>query len=170
MEIKHENTNLNANRLILHRIYVKSSSFESYALKLDGFQNLVNPIAEMQILSNNYAQDNSIYQVILGLKIEAKHQGNLIWRLQLEQAGFYTIENFDEEERVAVMNGFCMNQLYNYASTVVTNAVVQGGFAPLYLQSMDFRQMYEDKQKESQKVDSLSLVERAQILSKEMVN
>jgi preprotein translocase subunit SecB len=154
MEHQTESENADATRLILHRVYVKNSSFESFGLNLNTIQNPVQPTLEMQVFANVYAQENNLHQAVLGLTIQAKHQADVIWKIQLEQAGFYTLEGFSEEQQKTILNGFCMNQLYAHTGPVVTQMVVQAGFAPIYLQPMDFHQLYVQQQQKEKAIAS----------------
>ena len=95
-----------------------------------------------------YEQGDHTQQAVLGLKIEAKHKGDLVWKLQLEVAGFYTLEGFSEEQQKDILHGYCMNQLYSHAAVIATQMVTQGGFVPIYLQPMDFNKMYQQRKKE----------------------
>ncbi len=101
----------------------------------------------MQVFANIYPQENAVHQAVLSLKIQAKYQTDVLWKIQLEQAGFYMLEGFSEEQQKTILNGFCMNQLYVYAGPVVNQMVVQAGFAPIYLQPMDFHQLYQQQKK-----------------------
>jgi preprotein translocase subunit SecB len=149
MNVDAQTENVPKSQLILHRIYLKNSSFESFSVSMASIQNPIQPMVDMQVFANAYPQENNTHQAILGLKIEAKNQGNLIWRLQLETAGFYTLEGFNEEQQKDILHGYCMGQLYSHAMVIVTQMVVQGGFLALYLQPMDFNKMYQDKKKEA---------------------
>ncbi len=149
MNTQDSHENLNSSRLNLHRIYVKNSAFESFSVNKATLENPPQTLLEMQVFANAYAQENNVHQAVLGLKIDAKQNGDLIWRLQLETAGFYTLEGFSEDQAKDLLHGYCMNQLYNHAAVVVTQMVVQGGLLPVYLQPMDFNRMYQDKKKES---------------------
>ncbi len=143
------NKSLNEPRLSLHRIYIKNSSFESFSVNMASLKNAVQPMVEMQVFANVYAQENNTHQAVLGLKIEAKHNGDLMWRLNLETAGFYTLEGFNEEQQQDALNGYCMNQLYSHAAVIITQIITQGGFSVFYLQPMDFNRLYQDKKKET---------------------
>jgi preprotein translocase subunit SecB len=145
MDAQPEAKKEDSSRLTLQRIYTKGSSFESFGLNLSLLQNPVQPTLDLKIFSNNYPQENNLYQVILSLKIEAKHQAEVIWRIQLEQSGYYTLEGFSEEQQKDILNGFCLNQLYQYAGPIVNQMVTHAGFAPLYLQPMDFYQLYQQQ-------------------------
>ncbi len=164
-------------QLILHRIYVKNSLFESSAVTLDSFQNPIHPFVEMQVFVNTYAKGDDTHEAVLSLKITAKHDGNQIWRLQLEEAGLYKLESFAEEQKNDILNGFCMGQLYSYANTIVTQMVTQAGFLPLYLQPMDFNRLYQKRKKEDQnkqgiffKKEALSTFEHAGGFSEQVIN
>ncbi len=148
METQSEPKNTDSTRLILNRICTKNSSFESFSLTLNTLQNPVQPMLEMQVFANVYSQENNMHQAVLGLKIQAKYQSDVLWKVQLEQMGFYTAEGFTKEQEEQILNGFCMNQIYSSASPIVTQMVVQAGFAPIYLQPIDFHQLYQRQKKE----------------------
>jgi preprotein translocase subunit SecB len=63
-------------------------------------------------------------------KITAKLSDNLLWRIQLQQAGLYTLKSFEEGIK-RVLNGHCINQLFPYAAATVSAMAVQGGFPPV---------------------------------------
>lgn len=86
-----------------------------------------------------------MYEAILTLHIVVKHEDKTLWSLKLQQAGLYSLLDFTEEQKQNVLNGFCMNQLYPYASVVVNQMIVQGGFAPVYLSLMNFEQLYQQQ-------------------------
>ncbi len=171
MDVQKNHENPNESKLSLHRIYQKNSSFESFSVNVDSLKNpVVSPVLDMQIFANAYAQGNDIHHAVLGLKIDAKHNGDLVWRLQLEMAGFYSLEGFSEEQQRNILNGYCMNQLYSHSAVLVTQMVTQGGFSPIYLQSMDFNRMHQEQKKESLAKESLAREnpESSEILSKRL--
>jgi preprotein translocase subunit SecB len=140
--------NENQPKLSLYRIYLKNNSFETFSVSVASLQNPFQTAIEMQVFSNVYEQVERTHQAVLGLKIEAKHKGDLVWRLQLEVAGFYTLEGFSEEQQKDILHGYCMNQLYSHAAVIATQMVTQGGFVPVYLQPMDFHKVYKERKKE----------------------
>ncbi len=170
MDVQKNHEKPSESKLILHRIYLKNSSFESFSVNVDSLKNAVQPALEMQVFANAYAQDNNIHHVVLGLKIEAKHNGDLVWRLQLETAGFYALEGFSEEQEKDILNGYCINQLYSHAAVLVTQMVTQGGLSAIYLQPMDFNRMYQAQKKQDLSKEALvkENSEPSEILSKRL--
>lgn len=69
----------------------------------------------------------------------------MLWQIKLQQAGLYTLQGLDEEQRKQVLNGFCMNQLYPYACANINHLVVQGGFPAINLLPMDFARLYQEQ-------------------------
>jgi preprotein translocase subunit SecB len=136
-----------APELKVHRLYTKSSLFESANIASTELAT-VQPIIDLQVHANVYPQSlpENAYEVVLTLQITAKHNGALLWRVQLQQAGCYVLTGFTLDAEKAVLNGFCMNQLYPYACAEVSHLAAQGGFGMVYLQPIDFVQKYKEQQ------------------------
>lgn len=129
------------------RIYTKNSLFESTtpASLLHG--NLPPPIVNLEVSADVYPlnKDKGLHEAVLTIHITAKHQDKVLWRIQYQQAGLYRTKGLDEEQEKMMLNGFCMNQLYSYASTEITRLIAQGGFSPTYLDPLNFEQLYRNR-------------------------
>jgi preprotein translocase subunit SecB len=144
--------------MTLHRIYTKGNSFEAAAMTLDLLQNTVQPKLELQIGVNFYKQGAELHEAVLTINATAKHQDALLWKVQLQQAGLYTLKGFNEEQLKAILIGFCMSQLYPYAALNLNQQVTQGGFSTVYLQPVNFeellkQQLAKEKEKKNQEAD-----------------
>lgn len=133
--------------LKIHRIYTKSSLFESANVSSVEAAT-AQSVIDLQVNANVYPQSvpENTHEAVLTLQITAKHNGALLWRVQLQQAGCYALTGFTPEAEKSVLNGFCMNQLYPYACAEVSHLVNQGGFGMVYLQPIDFAQQYKEQQ------------------------
>jgi len=129
----------------LHRIYTKNSLFEAGTLTVSALETPLVPTLDLQVQADVLPQDSDVYEAVLTLNILAKHDDKTLWSLKLQQAGLYSVLDFTEEQKQNVLNGFCMNQLYPYASVAVNHIIVQGGFAPIYLSPMNFEQLYQQQ-------------------------
>ena len=136
----------------VHRIYTKGSVFETAAPKLALIENPPPPIIDLQFNINAHLVENNIYEPVLTLNVTAKHNDSIIWKAQVHQAGMYTLENFKEEQRNQVLNGVCINQIYPYALAVLNQLINQGGFAAVYMNPMNFEQIYVEQQKQQKEV------------------
>ncbi len=139
------NADSQGSQIRLHRIYTKSSLFEAASLTVALLENPPQPVISLQVFSNAYAQDKQIHEAVLSLNLSAKHNDSLLWRVQVQQAGLYSLEGFTEEQQKQVLNIFCMSQLYPYACVAISNQVTQGGFAPVYLSPINFEELYKQQ-------------------------
>ncbi len=155
IERKFEEETKLKSQLKLHRIYVKSSLFEASTLTPTLLENIPQPIINLRVFNKTHHQENNTYEVVLSLDLTAKHNDSLLWRVQLQQAALYTLDDFTEGQKDPVLNGFCPNQLYPYACVEVGHIVTQGGFAPVYLSPMNFEQVYLEKQQAAKKNEGL---------------
>ncbi len=137
--------------LAVQRIYTKGSLFEAATLTSQLLKAMPNPIVDMQAHAGFSEREDHTYEAVLTLQLTGKHEGNLLWRIQLQQAGLYTLKGFDDVQLKMVLNGYCMNQLYPYACAAASNIVIQGGFSPIYLGPMNFEMLYQEQQKQEKK-------------------
>jgi preprotein translocase subunit SecB len=133
--------------LKLNRLNIKSSVFEAASVISPEIATH-QPVIDLQVRANVYPPSlpESTHEVVLTLQITAKHNGALLWRVQLQQAGCYALTGFTPQAEKAVVNGFCMNQIYPYACAEVSHLANQGGFGMVYLQPIDFAQQYQEQQ------------------------
>jgi len=146
-----------AAELKVHRIYTKSSSFEAANVTVPEI-TVAQPVIDLQIHANVYPQSptDNTHEVVLTLQVTAKHNGALLWQVQLQQAGRYALTGFTPENEKFILNGFCMNQLYPYACAEVSHLVNQGGFGMVHLQPIDFVQQYKEQQSKASSASAAS--------------
>lgn len=151
------------------RIYIKASSFD--APLLPGiFKEILTPKIDMQVQTICSEIEPKVYEAVLVLDInnvaeEEKNDKNepkkvaapadstnekLLWRIQLKQAGIFTIDGFSNEQTEQALYGFCMNILYPYACEAVSSMAVKSGFAPVYLIPMNFEALYVEQKRKAE--------------------
>ncbi len=134
---------------------MKSSLFEATTLTPTLLESIPHPTLNLRVFNKAHHQKNNTYEVVLSLDLTAKDNDSLLWRVQLQQAALYTLDDFTEEQKDLVLNGFCPNQLYPYACVEISHIVIQGGFAPVYLSPMNFEQVYQERQRAAKKNEEL---------------
>jgi preprotein translocase subunit SecB len=138
-------------QLSVQKIFCKGLLFEAASLTPEIIANSSDANLELQASVNIHERENNVTEVVLAINLIAKLNGNLLWRVQLQQAGFYILQGFNEEQLKQTLNGYCANQLYHYASVIVNNTVTQGGFAPVFLAPMNFDVLYQQQLKQNAK-------------------
>jgi preprotein translocase subunit SecB len=146
MTTHEQNTVPQKTELKVHRLYTKNSLFEATTVTLALLEHPPQPIIDLQISADTYLQDKGVHEAVLTLKVTAKHQDSLLWHVHYQHAGLYTLEGFTDEVQQKILNGFCMNQLYPYACAEANRLVTQGGFYPVYLNPVNFEQLYQQQQ------------------------
>lgn len=145
-------------QLSVQKIFNKGLVFEAASLTPELVNSSADANIEMQAFVNTNERENEVIEVVLTLNLTAKVNGSLLWRVQLQQAGFYTLKGFNDEQKKQALNGFCANQLYTYACAIVNNTVTQGGFAPIFLAAMNFEVLYQQQLKQSEKSEVKPIV------------
>jgi preprotein translocase subunit SecB len=156
MSTKAMNENANSEQrvkqqLSINKIFCKGIVFEAASLTPDIIKISNNANIELQASVNTNEREDNVTEVVLTLNLNAKANGNLIWRLQLQQAGFYTLQGFGDEEKKQAFNGYCANQLYQYACVIINNTITQGGFAAVFLAPINFDVLYQQQLKQEAK-------------------
>ncbi len=125
----------------INRIYVKDISVETpntpeifksewqpeINLKLD---NALNPLEE------------GLYEVSLTVTVTATINDKTAYVVEVEKAGIFTIENFDEQQQAYVISAMIPNILFPYARETISNLVQKAGFPPMLLNPINFDALY----------------------------
>jgi preprotein translocase subunit SecB len=131
----------------VHRIFIKSASFEAGSLTKEIIDLRPVPKIDMQVHVSHEIKDDKTIEAVLTLQLIAKQEEKILWRMQLQQAGLFTLDGFGDAQRKQVISGFCMNMMYPYACQAISELVVRGGFEPVYLAPMNFDALYQEQLK-----------------------
>ena len=84
------------------------------------------------------------YEVVLRLRVEATHEGKVIYLLELEYGGLVQLGAVAPEAVEPLLMIEAPRMLFPYARAIVTQLTREGGFAPLLINPIDFAAMYRD--------------------------
>ena len=130
-----------AKQLILQKIYVKDLSFESPRAP-SVFNMQVAPQTQLNMRSTAREVAPNTQEVTLTLTVEAKDQDQTLFLVEVAQAGIFTLQGYNEQERAMLLGAYCPSALYPYAREAVSDLVVRGGFPQLLLQPINFDALY----------------------------
>ena len=134
----------------IQRTYLKDVSFEApMGPKAFTIQGL-NPKVGLEVNTRANKLSDDIHEVILTLTVTAKHEEEVLYLIELQQAGVFTVQGFPEDQLRAVMSTVCPNFLFPYAREAIDNLVLKGSFAPLNLSPIDFDAMYRNAEAQRQ--------------------
>lgn len=130
--------------IAINKIYVKDFSFESPKAPSVFRSSDWNPQTDLNLRSSHAAMEGeeSIHEVVLTITVDAKDGDTTLFLVEVQQAGLFHIEGYNEEEFAAIVGSFCPNILFPYAREAIATTVTRGGFPEFVLQPINFDALY----------------------------
>lgn len=91
-----------------------------------------------------------LVEVTLTVTVTANLGEKTAYLCEVQQAGIFQINGFEEAQRAAVINILCPTTLFPYARAEVTHLVGMGGFPSVVLQPISFEQIYAQRLQQQQ--------------------
>lgn len=136
-------------QMAIQHVYLKDCSFEApNVLALD--QSGGEPNIEVGIAQRSEKLEDNRYHVALSLTVTSKQGENTAFLCEVEFAGFFQINDFDERQLSYVINVLCPNVLYPYCRAQVGALVSSGGFFLPPLQVVNFEGVFRQRLEEAQ--------------------
>lgn len=136
----------------LQRIYLKDCSFES-PRSPEVFRGQWAPKITFNLNTSNEKLDENVYNVVLRMTVEAKIEDNVAFLVEVQQAGIFSCEGFNEADLERVLATVCPNILFPYARETIDALVVRGSFPAVMLAPVNFDAVYAQS-KEQQAADA----------------
>lgn len=126
----------------LEHIYLKDASFESpMAPKV--FSEALEPRIQVDFNASTKALGGPRYEVILTTRLEGKvRESETAFIIEVQQAGIFGIEGFNQPQMHQVMGTFCLTTLFPYIRETIDSLAIKGGFPPLKLAPINFDALY----------------------------
>lgn len=125
----------------IQKVYTKDISFESpNAPQI--FTAEFEPQLEVDLNVNTDHLTDNIYHVAIMVTATTKVDDTVAFLCEVEQAGIFTIDGFDENEIAYILGSQCPSVLFPYAREVVSDLVTRGGFPQLILEPVNFDALF----------------------------
>lgn len=131
----------NGPQFAIQRIYTKDISFEtpnSPAIFTEKWEPQVN----VDLNSSGTKLGEGVYEVVLSLTVTAKLGEKTAYLAEVQQAGVFSLEGFNEQDLGGMLHSFCPNILFPYAREVISDLVSKGSFPQLLLAPINFDALY----------------------------
>lgn len=129
----------------IDKIYVKDMSLEvPHAPKI--FLVRENPQVEIRLHTQASSIEEGQYEVIVMATVTAKIGEQVMFLIEVKQAGIFQIRNVPAGELEPVLAVTCPNILFPYLREIVSDMAVRGGFAPALLNPVNFEALYQQQQ------------------------
>ncbi|HDZ09332.1 protein-export chaperone SecB [Pseudohongiella sp.] len=136
----------------LQRIYLKDTSFES-PKSPDVFKGQWAPKITFNLNTSNEKLADGVYNVVLRLTIEAKQEDAIAFLVEVQQAGIFTLDRFNEGDLERALATVCPNILFPYARETIDALVVRGSFPPVMLAPVNFDAVYAQSKAQKEQQD-----------------
>jgi preprotein translocase subunit SecB len=126
--------------LALQGVYLKDCSFESPQGPRGNGE--WNPQISLDLNTAVQPIAGDIREVVLTVTISAKQGEQVLFLVEVKQAGAFLMQNLSGDEFKRAIGSICPNVLFPYARAVVSQLVSQGGFPQLLLPPVNFDALY----------------------------
>lgn len=154
--MNNQNNSKNNKAFNIERIYLKSLSLKS-PLAPNSFLFSEQPEVDIKFNINNSRIDNEnhIYNSELAIsviaKLPKKSFDNILFSCDVTQSGIFLIKNFSEEEINSILNITAPEIIFPYIRETISSLIQKAGFAPLYINPVNFSALYYEKQQKINK-------------------
>ncbi len=125
----------------LQRVYLKDLSFES-PMGLAALQQQWQPKIEQDLNTSVNKLNDTGYEVVLKLTVNATVEGKTAFLVEIQQAGLFQITGLEGPQLAHVFNTMCAQILFPYAREAIDNVVIKGGFPALNLPPINFDALF----------------------------
>jgi preprotein translocase subunit SecB len=137
--------------LVIRAQYIKDQSFENpNAPEIFMMMKEETPKIDINVDVSPQLLSDRTYEVTLSLRADAKVGENQAFLVEREFAALVSLgEGLTEEQVQAAVLIETPRQLFPFARAIVANITRDGGFPPLVINPIDFRQMYQQRAESS---------------------
>jgi len=150
----------NAPAIHLQRIYLKDGSFEAPNTPKVFNQNAAKPpMVEFHLHPDVTLIENDTYELVLGATVKVHHDTQVLFLVEVKQAGIFTLQNIPSATMDRVLHITCMAMLYPYLREAVSDLVARGSFPQLLLDPINFDHLYQQRVASLQKDTSAEVAD-----------
>jgi preprotein translocase subunit SecB len=131
-------------QLSLQKVYIKDASFEVPGAP-HIFQDQGQPQVQLNLAQQVGNLAENVYEVVLTVTVTCKLADKTAYLAEVQQAGVFGMQGFDDSNRDAVLATYCPNVLFPYARQIVSDLIQNGGFPPFLLQPINFDSLYAEQ-------------------------
>lgn len=126
---------------LINKIYTQNVSFESPNAPAI-FAQEYQPQIDMNLNMESGKLEEGIFHSVLRLTVTVKAGEQTAFLCEVEQAGIFTLQGFEDEELRYMIGSQCPTVLFPYARQAISDLVSRGGFAPLWVEPVSFDALY----------------------------
>ena len=148
-----QNSEQNAPVFRMQKMYIKDLSFESPGAPNIFLEADQKRKVDFNLQLNNKKIDDDHWEVSLGITAKVMNENaadKVIFVVELEHAGVFTLKNIPPEHVERVLAIDCPLMLFPFTRQVVSQVSIDGGFSPFLMEPINFIALYENAKRQQQ--------------------
>ena len=125
----------------LQKVFLKDLSFEA-PMGAAAFNQMGKPQINQEFNNKSQKIGDELYEVVLAFTLTVKVEEKVVYLVEIQQAGIFTIKGLDNNQLTQILNTLCLHTLFPYARETISSQISKGGFPPLILQPISFDALY----------------------------
>jgi len=127
----------------INKIYIKDFSFEAprspavFTKDVDWKPDLTINVGWV---TNKFAE--TTFETVLKVTITADLEEKTVYLVEVQQAGVFGLEGYNDEETELLLNTHCPQILFPFVREAIADMVGKGGFPQMMLKPMQFDALY----------------------------
>ena len=132
-------------KFFVKRIFTKDLSLESPEAPAI-FDNIKStPKIAFNLNTTIASIDDTTYDITLDINVKAETENNVIYLVEVKQAGLFIIDGADDELKDVFLNIRCPEVIFHYARETISSLVQKAGFPPIFIAPIDFNALYQQE-------------------------
>lgn len=148
-----QNTARNAPVFRMQKMYIKDLSFENPNAPQIFLARNQEPKVDFNLQLNSRKIDEDHWEVSLAITakmLDKKADDQLMFVVEVEHAGVFTMKNIPPEHIQRVLAIDCPLMLFPFTRQIISQASVDGGFMPFLMEPINFIALYENAQQQQE--------------------
>ena len=135
----------------LHQVFVKDASFESPCSPDVFTWKDYRPETEVDLKAQHHEIDGKehIHEVILKGTVTARHEEQVVFLAEVQQAGVFTVQGSNPEMQEMMLEAACPNVLFPFMRETIAGLISKGGFPQFLMGPVNFDAMYLQKKEQA---------------------
>lgn len=131
----------------LRRVYLKDASLEIPNAPAVFLENEA-PKVNIEISIETRALDSDAHEVDVTATLSATSNDKTFFLVEAKQSGVFEITGIEGEQLDSILNIVCPSMLFPYLRANVTDLLTRATLPPLYLNEINFEQIYQSKREQ----------------------
>jgi len=126
----------------LQRIYLKDLSFEAPQGPA-AFKRQWKPQVNQDLRTQIKKLEDDHYDVVLHITVTVKEGEDVMYLVEVQQAGIFLLRGFEGQQLTSVLNTHCPQIIFPYLRETVDSVVNKGTFPALMLPPINFEALFQ---------------------------